>query len=101
MTHHLGKTEKDKRMVLTNQWPMDDYVEVAVVEGEGDGWGSSVYHFYYDTERGRNRYSGYDQSYVDEKDDAGLWILMRKSGRFSSWQNACDRRRENGDTIVE
>jgi hypothetical protein len=97
----LGKTEKDKRVVSTNQWPMDDYVEVAVVEGEGDEWGSSIYHFYYDTERGRNRYNGYDSSYVDEKDDASLWILTRKSGRFSSWQDACDRRKENGDTIVE
>jgi len=107
----LGKTEKDKLIVCTDLWRNDHYMQVFVVqkgeedeEGEEVGWYSRVYHFYYDTERGKRNYASYlenGEAYYEEHSATGLWILTAKSASYSSWQEAYDKYKENGNTFVE
>lgn len=96
----LGKTEKDKRVVARSDWPKDNKVEIfVVVPDDMGGWYSEVYHFFYDTEDGKKNYNY--KTYAEKNDDAGLWILTKLSQSYSSWQEAYDKYKDNGDTIIE
>ena len=97
----FGKSEKGKRIVAYDVFPRDHKYEYYVVEGENGAWSSSNYRFFFDSEDGKRYYGYVNEDYIDEKDDNALWVKTKLSSDYSSWQEAYDHFKNEGNKMVE